>query len=75
MYCSVVNTNNVLCNKCEKGYGITTNNKSCVSCKSISPGCVNCDESNKCTACDEDNGFVLNGTKCACTKGYYLKGE
>lgn len=36
------------------------------------PGCIQCSDGDACDDCDGGNYFVMNGTRCNCTGGFYL---
>ena len=55
--------------KCLDGF-YEAGEKICPPCHSV---CLTCEESaTKCTLCDEDGNFELDGTTCVCSPGFYL---
>lgn len=61
------------CKKCVNEFYLSQDNKSCLSCDQIIPGCFKCNK-NECTFCDSTfffNETVINGS-CVCQNGYAL---
>lgn len=58
-----LNTNNILeCLKCETGFYLTADRKSCAAC---SPMCIACADATTCTSCQQSMLLLQNGS-CAC---------